>query len=115
KVDGVDSTGATLMYLDEAQGELSNLVLRRLYDGLKTEGYCDRVTLRRIDCASWRSGGWLYEQGGNGDGFIGEQLFFYLTPGVYLKKCAGGTIDGMIGGAHKFEDCQGITVKNAHI
>jgi hypothetical protein len=115
KVDGTNSSGASLVLLNECHGSLVDMELSNLYYGLTTVGYCDRVELKRIFSTAARAGGWLFKQGGNGDGFEASQVHCYQAPGLYLSKCAGGTIDGLIGGAHRIEDSLGVTIENAHL
>lgn len=116
-VSGVDSTSVSLLWYNQASFQFKRLILDYLLYGAYGTGYVDLVKMEYIHWGFSRSSGWLYRQGGKGDGFEGNQLFSsgsdIANNMVWLYRGLGASIEKCIGGYYRFEESQ-VTVRDGH-
>ena len=117
-VNGTDSTSVSFVWYNTASVQFKNLTFDNLLYGLYGTGYVDLVKMDTVWWSFPRTNGWLYRQGGMGDGFSGRQLFSGGSEignnMVWLYRCHGGSIVDSVGGYYRFEECSAVAVRDGH-
>ena len=97
--------------------KLENLRFSRMVTSIATTNdYLDSIYISQVNCGYGESGGYQIAIHSLGDGlFINSVLCHQGSPkGVYVAKCAGGLVTGIINGDIELFECSALKVSGIH-